>query len=236
MASGLFALAAALAAPVSVLAVGDVVSSAHGYDVSFPQCGRPGPALASQFAVVGVNGGRPFRSNPCLPQEYGWALSGSARPQVYLNLEYGERSNGYVTCLDPDQGCRAYNFGYTAAENAFSNAYTATLGGSNVASIWWLDVETMNDWNQDTGLNGLVIKGALDYLRQAGRTVGIYSTPHQWREIAGGYTPPSSVGNWVVGDEESDTNLCGRPLWAGGQVWMFQWINWDADIDENHAC
>jgi len=221
--------------PVPALAIGDVASTAHGYDISFPQCSSGAPSLSQQFGVVGINGGRPFKYNPCLPQEYGWALSGSAKPQVYINLEYGELARGYQTCDAADQACRAYNFGYQAAQSAYVTAYQRTLGGSSVASIWWLDVETMNDWNDSTALNDQVIKGALDYLRQAGRTAGIYSTPSQYREIAGGYAP-AGVGNWVVGSGNSDSDLCGKPLWPGGHVWMFQWINWDADIDENQAC
>ena len=221
--------------PGSAFAIGDVASTAHGYDMSFPQCNQGAPSLDQQFGVVGINGGRPFRYNPCLPAEYGWALSGSARPQVYINLEYGERARGYQTCDASDQACRAYNFGYEAAQEAYITAYQRTLGGSSVASIWWLDVETMNDWNDSAALNDQVIKGAIDYLKQAGRTVGVYSTPQQYAEIAGGYAP-AGVGNWVVGSDNTDSDLCAAPLWPGGHVWMFQWINWDANIDENQAC
>lgn len=222
--------------PNTALATGDVASTAHGYDISFPQCAQGAPSLNQQFGVVGINGGRPFKYNPCLPAEYGWALSGSARPQVYINLEYGELAQGYQTCDGGDHPCLAYNFGYQAAQEAYVTAYRRTLGGSVVASIWWLDVETMNDWNDSTTLNDQVIKGALDYLKQAGRITGVYSTPSQYRAIAGGYAPGPAVGNWVVGSDNTDSALCAQPLWPGGHVWMFQWINFGQDIDENQAC
>ena len=235
IALALSALTAAAVLPSQALAVGDVASGAHGYDISWPQCNQANPALNQQFGVVGINGGRPFHFNPCLGAEYGWALSGSAAPQVYINLEYGERTRGYSSCEDTDAACKAYNFGYNAAENAYVRAYDLTLGGSGMASIWWIDVETMNDWSDNTDLNRQVIRGALDYLRRAGRKVGVYSTPSQWHLLAGDYRP-QNVGNWVVSNDIGDTSQCGKPLWSGAPIWMYQWLNEGADIDENHAC
>ena len=58
-----------------------------GYDVSFPQCSGSGaqtlPA-GPAVAVVGVNDGRPFTSNPCLTAELRWA---GPAAQVYVNAD-----------------------------------------------------------------------------------------------------------------------------------------------------
>jgi hypothetical protein len=73
----------AIALPVLALAGTPGV----GYDVSFPQCNGTGaqalPAGPS-MAVVGVNDGHPFSSNPCLTAELKWA---GPAAQVYVNAD-----------------------------------------------------------------------------------------------------------------------------------------------------
>ncbi len=76
---------AAVGIAIPVLALGQ--TPGIGYDVSFPQCSGSGvqalPAAPS-LAVVGVNDGTPFTSNPCLAAELKWA---GAAAQVYLNAD-----------------------------------------------------------------------------------------------------------------------------------------------------
>ena len=48
---------------------------AVGFDISFPDCERA-VLPSGSFGIVGLNGGRPFTTNPCLGREYGWAASG----------------------------------------------------------------------------------------------------------------------------------------------------------------
>jgi hypothetical protein len=64
----------ALTAPVMPWAVGaaQAAPSLVGADVSYPQCGTPMPT-GQAFAVVGVNGGRPTTTNPCLADQLAWA-------------------------------------------------------------------------------------------------------------------------------------------------------------------
>src|SRR5919204_134258 len=115
--------------------------------------------------------------------------------------------------------CRAYDYGYLAAQYAYTQANYFSHGDTLInVSTWWLDVETMNEWNDDEGLNAQVVHGALDFLTTTGKYVGVYSTPGQWREIAGDYNPGPTIGNWVAGaDSTDDADMCGAPLWPGGQ-------------------
>jgi hypothetical protein len=79
------AAVAALGIALPVLALGG--TAGVGYDVSFPQCIGTGvqtlPASPT-VAVVGVNDGRPFTSNPCLTAELKW---GGSAAQVYVNAD-----------------------------------------------------------------------------------------------------------------------------------------------------
>ena len=82
--AGLLATApstAAAAAPVDPTVSGSAAGSSggpaftareRGFDVSYPQCGSVLPT-AADFAVVGVDGGRPFDVNACLADQVAWA-------------------------------------------------------------------------------------------------------------------------------------------------------------------
>jgi hypothetical protein len=83
--AALVAVLAVCAIAIPVLALAG--TPGVGYDVSFPQCSGSGVATlpaSPSLAVVGVNDGRPFTSNPCLVAELKWAGAGA---QVYLNAD-----------------------------------------------------------------------------------------------------------------------------------------------------
>ncbi|MHB8509150.1 MAG: hypothetical protein ACYDGR_10970 [Candidatus Dormibacteria bacterium] len=145
---------------------------------------------------MGVNRGRPYRYNPCFDTEYQWATAALGTAAVYINLEYGNSSAGPLTCDAGDRGCRAYNYGYRAADSAY--AFAREHGAEN-ASHWWLDVETANSWSAKTGENAEVISGAIDSLhsRALVAEVGAYSTGYQWGQIAGSFRP--GIPSWVAG-------------------------------------
>jgi hypothetical protein len=209
---------------------------ATGYDISWPQCGLPYPELAGgRLAIVGVTGGRPFTPNRCLRSEYLWAAAGGERPSLYVNLAYGVSARGPLHCAADNDRCRSYNYGYLAAQYAYTYAYLNSLGRTAYTPAWWLDVETANSWSSDTGLNAAVVRGAIDYLHTMhGALVGVYSTPDEWQEIAGGLSPPG-MPNWVPGAEgPNDVLKCLSPIWPGGQVWLIQWLI--GDYDQIRAC
>ena len=237
------ALAAALSAlalsAVPAAASGDYIASADGADVSWPQCSQALPGIPQEtFGIVGVNGGQTFTMNPCFRQEWNWMKGGHAgAPSVYINVDYGTTTEGYSQCAADNPFCGAYDYGYKAAEFAYTRANYETGGESLKASTWWLDVETMSDWNDNQLLNARVVSGAMDYLKTTGHRIGVYSTRSQWNEITGGWNPGPGIGNWVAGaDSLQDYSLCSASFWPGASVWLIQYLNFDRDLDEDHSC
>jgi len=197
-------------------------SGSQGYDISWPQCGSNYPPSAP-VAVVGVNDGRAFTSNPCLTSEAAWAGRGL---QLYLNIN------------SPTNGSDPYTFGYNAAAQSVNDATNKGVR----ARTWWLDVETAgqcgNYWSCDQGANSRTIQGALDALRDRGLTAGIYSTSYQWGVITGGYMPSGGAPpNWLAGVYRSDVGaFCsGGHNFGGGTTWLTQ-IWEQSTYDEDQAC
>jgi hypothetical protein len=224
---------------VPASASGDYIHNADGADVSWPQCDKPLPAIPQEtFGIVGVNGGETFTMNPCFRQEWNWMKGGHAgAPSVYINVNYGTSTEGYSQCPAEDAACGAYDFGYKAAEFAYTRANYETNGESLKASTWWLDVETMSIWDDNQGLNARVVAGAIDYLKTTGHRIGVYSTRRQWHEITGGWNPGAGIGNWVAGARAlNDYSLCSAGFWPGAPVWLIQYLDWDRDLDEDHSC
>ncbi len=236
-------VAGAVASPESRV----LLARERGFDVSYPQCGRVLPTRAD-FAIVGVDGGRPFDTNPCLAEQIVWAR-GFGRVQYYVNTAnpgprlsdhwpLGQRSPRVCSRSKPDsQGC-AFDYGVNAAKDAFARARAAAraVGAPDVRrSVWWLDVETHNTWesveygertkylrNDTAVLAGM--RHAL--LRRGVRGVGAYSTQHQWDRITGG----ASLGSapvWYagVGSRAQAARRC-RPAYSftGGPVRMTQFL------------
>jgi hypothetical protein len=175
------------------------LSTFWGVDVSWPQCNGGIPALTPGFAVVGVNGGRPFTDNPCLSEQVAYAkgLSGYA---AYINL-------------DAPRGEDPRSYGQRSALDGLARARSA---GLNVATIW-LDVEVLNHWSHDAATNVAVINGAATALQQRGLTAGIYSSVDMWQDITGGakVTLPvwlaTSVIDYRAVQPLCRTGLGGRP-------------------------
>ena len=221
----------ALAVAAAVLAVPGTATAAPttvGYDVSYPQCGKPLPTTRA-FAIVGVNGGLSTKANPCLSAQLSWASKSAGtvpsqpRAQVYLNTANpGEvrdevstwpetGSTAYGQCDGTNSAACSYRYGWERASNSVDTFFApaaeiARLTTDPAAYTWWLDVETMNTWQSGSGAalarNRATLEGMTDYLESRGGRVGIYSTNYQWGQIAGS-VPTTST-------------LAGKPSWLAG--------------------
>ncbi len=214
-------------------AFGSYPAGSTGRSISWPQCGGPLPSSPGAFAIIGVTGGRAFYQNPCLVSEYHWAQSAPNPPTLVMNLNAAAGSAAFEgdngpkgACRSDDRLCRAYNFGYNAANLALADAQSQ----GTTAATWWLDVETENTWADDPAENAQVIQAAIDRLRGAGVMVGLYSAPNQWMQIAGGFNPGLPV--WVAGAPDAATapSYCtAAHSFGGGPVWLVQYPGSDAD-------
>jgi LysM repeat protein len=217
---------------------------ARGYDISYPQCGGPLPRSVA-FAIVGVNGGRPFTVNPCLRAQMAWAATAAdEQRRFYVNtsnpgpLAASQWPAGHSTpkaCGGSysanDSASCAYDFGYEGAKFAASK-----VSGGAQAGRWWLDVETTNTWSANQVSNLSAIQGALDYFRARGAQVGIYSTSHQWAQITGG-APVPGVPVWIAGegDYAAAVRACtAGASFSGGRVAFTQYAV--SSYDANHRC
>src|SRR3954454_16086542 len=126
---------------------------AAGFDVSYPQCGRPLPTGATA-AVVGVDGGKPFDVNPCLAEQVAWASEASGTPAYYVNTanpgprlsqfsplgQAAPRACATSYPADDSTAC-ASDYGWTAAETSSQRpASPSAVAGAPAVnrSTWWL--------------------------------------------------------------------------------------------------
>ena len=208
-------------------------SGSTGYDVSYPQC--PGTvAPAGTFAIVGVNGGRPFTQNSCLSTEYAVAPKSPA-PSLYINTGYSGayRKSISTNCSSLSRGVsgtsqeqQAWAIGCTEAEASL--AYASRQGATSVA-MWWLDVETGNSWStSNLTLNQYTIQGAVTRMAHSGLPVGVYSTASMWNAITGGnFTPTGLAADWVA------AGSCSTPF-TKSPVWLVQSVV--GGVDRDYAC
>ncbi|MFA7297445.1 MAG: hypothetical protein WC211_09740 [Dehalococcoidia bacterium] len=241
VASVLGALALALLASIAVR------TSAHaatptGLDVSWPQCGKQLPMTPLAFAVVGVDNGKAFTSNPCFAEQYRWAGSTGTLPALYFTLRSPQgatAARGFEgpagVCAASDARCIARNYGYHAAREA--RAYAVQQAGPPPSTMWWLDIETMSHWSTDQAANAEVVRGAIEYLKEQGVLFGVYSTRTQWNQITGGLALPEGLPLWIAGahDKADAPTMCTpRYAFGGGQLWLVQYIA--NNLDHNHVC
>jgi hypothetical protein len=257
----LLALAALASAPVAGASddtdadLGSAGGGEWGYDVSFPQCDRPLPPPGG-FAIVGVNWGLSYSTNPCLGALFDWAFGShdGNGPPVSLYINTGNpgpvRSTHWPTgqtwplpCDGSYSTLCSFDYGWNAAGDAFDSA--AGVIGADVASSvpWWIDVETANSWDgADLATNRAAIRGFLDHLAvlAPGQPIGIYSAERAWRIITGATSassplndPVADVPNWVAGAPPSDPGAACSWSFTGGPVIYTQYAD---TIDHDFPC
>ncbi len=256
LAGAVLAAGAVLVAPTAAGAAAvPLAARERGNDVSYPQCGSPLPT-GGDFGIVGVDGGKPFDPNPCLAEQIVWAGS-SGRPAYYVNTAnpgpklssfwpLGQRSPQACTRSRPNSAACAFDYGWNAAKDSLARAKAAaaSVGAPDVTRTnWWLDVEMHNTWESleygerpmflrnDTA----VLRGMTALLHRRGvRTVGVYSTVHQWQRITGGASlDRAPVWYAGVGTARSAHKHCARSWsFTGGPVRLSQFLRngYDADF------
>jgi LysM repeat protein len=203
-----------------------------GIDISYPNCAAPLPPTHG-FAVIGLNAGRPFTSNPCFADE--WATTGPPR-SVYINTAYSPTLARHISpdCAVAASAAgsmpsvrRAYAVGCSEAAAALEQ-----LGGTNANAVW-LDVEPDNSWSQRRKLNAAAIKGILEYLltQSPGPTIGVYSNETYWEQIVGRWRS-LSVPEWIA-IQAPDPPGCPTGF-AAGPVWLAQ--STDGNLDRDTVC
>jgi hypothetical protein len=220
-------------------------SATGGYDFSYPQCSRTAPAAS--FGVVGVNRGYPFNSyNSCLAAEFA-AAAKTGNAAAYINTgfdaTYTKIDGGHTTpgCASSSQAVggslqqqAAWAVGCSEAERDIAYLSSRSVGRP---SAWWLDVETSNSWSSsDLSLNRYAIDGIIARLRQGtSAPVGIYSTPHQWNAITGGYQAPVDA-DWVATGQRTLKGArayCSALGFTGARIWLVQYVS---AFDRDYAC
>jgi hypothetical protein len=230
--------------------------STPGYDASFPQCGKVPPT--GSFGIVGVDGGRPFAVNVCLASEIASATvagppayyvnTANPGPRLSTHWPIGQQAPRVCDASAPDSAGCSYDYGWNAAADSYARATAAatSVGAPAVSTAtWWLDAEMSNTWESlELGQTAATyandtaaLTGMRDYLHDQGvRTVGVYSTAHQWRQITGG----ASLGRapvWYagLGGPSSAAAHCASTFsFTGGPVRLAQYAK--GGLDADNAC
>ena len=209
-----------------------------GWDISYPQCGGSFPGGQFEYAIIGVNGGRAFKYNKCLAEQWQWALANGAAG-IYVNVHFprsaeelakGATSDRQPNCAPGALSCVAYNFGLNGLRDSLDYARSQGVD----APFVWLDVEQLNYWYPDPAFNAVVLRGAVDAANEAGIGVGVYSTPYQYGKIAG--NEPLGIPVWSAGADGlgNVAKYCAERGFGGHPATLIQLL--PGQYDPNVAC
>jgi hypothetical protein len=235
--------------------------SPAGYDISYPQCGGGFPTSVL-FGIVGVNDGIVYSPNPCLgsgdgASELAWAeqydgqggailYANTADPGPALSKHWpsGQTAPQFCDPAQPDSSACSYDYGWNAAADSYQDAVNAyiQIGELPAGALqtprpnqWWLDVESANSWENNSGNNVADLQGAVAYLQSQGVTsIGFYATANDWQTITGNTSVFSALPSWQPGSsgQPNAQSFCGTTGVTGGPVTLSQYSSsgFDADI------
>lgn len=138
----------------------------------------------TQLYVNTANPGKAFKDDPSLPRTT-WPTANvdpDGEP-VAVPARYGICGGG--TAGLTSLAC-SYVYGWNRAHDDVHDRGVP----AGVAYRWWLDAETDGSWQTDQNLNRATLEGMTDMFRSTGGSVGLYSSPGEWKQLFG--TVPTS--------------------------------------------
>jgi hypothetical protein len=193
----------------------------------------PDPGV--RFVVIGLTNGRAFTPNPCLDEHLTWVRNHHAAAAAYAFAAFPSRAqlrrHRHHGPYDGRTGFGALkNAGHAAARY---NIRVMRQHGFTSPHVW-LDVEpsSSHPWSHRRKLNRAVVRGWIRGYRDAGYTVGVYSTPLLWRHILGGYRP--GLPEWRTAGPTSPRAALGKcrdESIQGGEAVIAQWWTNRRDFD-----
>jgi hypothetical protein len=221
-----------------------------GRDIGWPQCprdvgfrgrnglGQPLPDQGVEFVVVGLTNGRAFTPNPCLDLHLAWVRSHHVQAAAYAFATYPTRAQVRRYRHHGPYDGRSHlgalaNAGHATAD---FNVRLMRLHGFTTPHVW-LDLEpsSTNPWSHRRSWNRAVVRGWVRGYRDAGYTVGFYSTSHLYGEIVGGLR--LRLPEWRTAgpvSPRSALGMCGGGSIQGGPAVIAQW--WTAHRDYDRMC
>jgi hypothetical protein len=196
------------------------------------------PERGVRFVVVGVTNGRAFTPNPCLAKHLSWVRAHHVWAAPYAFATYPTRAQlrryGRQGPFDRHRFVGSLsNAGHAAARY---NIAVMRRHGFTSPHIW-LDVEPSSSrpWSGRSAWNRAVVRGWVRGYRDAGYTVGFYSTANLWHDILGNLR--LGVPEWrTAGPVTASAALqkCHDRSFQGGRAVVAQW--WTAHRDLDRMC
>lgn len=219
-----------------------------GADISWPQCpvgmgiplkrskGAPPPIDAAQYVILGLTNGPGFYPNPCLADQVDDVRSRGRMAAAYSVVSFPE----------PDRLARHADDGPydgdtrlgALANNGYAQATynLRTMRDSGLLTpIIWIDVEPVPDfeWSSDLEANAVVVSGMARGYRDAGFSIGVYSTPYLWDIVVGDLS--LGVPEWRAAGQtsrEAALSKCdAEQSIQGGVAVLGQWVEIGRDMN-----
>lgn len=223
---------------------------APGQDISWPQCpphvgipdlkglAQPMPYKDISFLVIGLTNGRSFTRNPCLGMHLDWARRHHVWTAAYAFTTFPH--DWQIRRLG-DTG--PYSGGHwlgrvqnTAWKTAIFNIRTMRAHDFRSPHVW-IDVEASSSrpWTGNKRWNRAVLDAWIKAYRDAGYSVGIYSSRYIWQGIMGSHK--LGLPEWrTAGPATPRAALarCRERSFQGGRGVLAQW--WDSRRDYDRMC